>query len=218
MDFELFCLGGRTIRTIVAITKQNNWSLIHMNVKTTSLHCNLKEDVSIFQPEDFIEALYGLRQARRARYDKIDSWLQNQGFVKSYADGNLYLQLETEEEEVNPTLYRRQVENLIQLSHTCYNISLVVGICSRFVQRPLTSHLGGMKCIWRYLRGTKDYEILLINTLLADLGVKQQIPTISFYNNKSAMKLAHNPIFHQRTKHILGHYHYSRKKKLKTTK
>ena len=72
-----------------------------MDVKKTFLNGELKE-VYIEQPKDFVEhnkethmcrlkkALYRLKQAPRAWYEHIDTYLQKMGFVKSEADANLY--------------------------------------------------------------------------------------------------------------------------------
>lgn len=72
------------------------------------------------------------------------------------------LMLDTGEDEVDPTLNRKHVGKLIQLTHTRYDISLAVGICSWFMQRSQTSHLKGVKRIWRYLSGTRDHGILFV--------------------------------------------------------
>ena len=62
----------------------------------------MKEEAYIEQPEGFVthkkethvyrlkKALYGLKQAPRAWYERIDTYLQEMGFVKSEADANLY--------------------------------------------------------------------------------------------------------------------------------
>lgn len=67
-----------------------------------------------------------------------------------------------DDEEVDPTVYRRHIGELIQLTHTLYNINLEVGICSRYMQRPLTSLLKAIKRIWRHLSRTRDYGILFV--------------------------------------------------------
>ena len=73
-----------------------------MDVKTTFLNGELKEEIYIEQLEGFVahskethvcrlkKALYGLKQAPRAWYERIDTYLQKMGFVKSEADANLY--------------------------------------------------------------------------------------------------------------------------------
>ena len=73
-----------------------------MDVKTTFLNGELKEEVYIEQLEGFVahnkethvcrlkKALYRLKQAPRVWYERIDTYLQKMGFVKSEVDANLY--------------------------------------------------------------------------------------------------------------------------------
>jgi len=46
-------------------------------------------------------------------------------------------------------------------------------------------------------------EIIWMRGLLTELGVDMSLPTKLFCDNQSAIKLAHNPVFHKRTKHIM---------------
>ena len=78
------------------------WEIHQMDVKTTFLNGVIEEEVYIEQPEGFEthekrthvcrlkKALYGLKEAPRAWYGQIDSYLQQLGFIKSDADPNLY--------------------------------------------------------------------------------------------------------------------------------
>ena len=77
-----------------------------MDVKTTFLHGSIKEEVYVGQPEGFEiydreshvcrlkKALYALKQAPRAWYERIDSYLMKLGFTRSEADPNLYFKVE----------------------------------------------------------------------------------------------------------------------------
>ncbi|KAK6142445.1 hypothetical protein DH2020_022793 [Rehmannia glutinosa] len=49
-----------------------------------------------------------------------------------------------------------------------------------------------------------------LRNLLKELGMTQEEPTKIRVDNKSAMALANNPVFHDRSKHIDTHYHYIR--------
>ena len=72
-----------------------------MDVKTHFLNGVIEEEVYIEQPEGFEvkdkrihicklkKALYKLKQAPRACYGRIDSFLMNLGFTKSKVDHNL---------------------------------------------------------------------------------------------------------------------------------
>lgn len=55
-------------------------------------------------------------------------------------------------------------------------------------------------------------EVVWIRGLLLDLGVRVKGPTNLFCNNDAALKLATNPIFHERMKHIEVDCHYTRDK------
>ena len=46
-------------------------------------------------------------------------------------------------------------------------------------------------------------EIIWMRGLLTELGVDMSLPTKLLCDNQSAIKLAHNPVFHKRTKHIM---------------
>nr|GFC86574.1 copia protein [Tanacetum cinerariifolium] len=74
-----------------------------MDVKTTFLHGSLKEDVYVCQPEGFIDAdhpshvyklkkaLCGLKQAPRAWYDELSTFLLQNKFFKGTIDPTLFI-------------------------------------------------------------------------------------------------------------------------------
>jgi hypothetical protein len=94
-----------SIRTIIALAAKMKWKLHQMDVKTTFLNGVIKEEVYIEKPQGFEvedkkshvcklkKALYGLRQAPRAWYGRIDSFLTSLGFTKSKAYSNLYFKV-----------------------------------------------------------------------------------------------------------------------------
>jgi hypothetical protein len=81
------------------------WSIHQMDVKIAFLNDIIEEEVYIEQPHGFEvhdretyvwrlkKALYGLKQAPRAWYSRIDTYLQDMGFIKSEVDPNLYFLL-----------------------------------------------------------------------------------------------------------------------------
>jgi hypothetical protein len=101
---ETFSLVSRytSIRFIMSLATSMGWSLHQMDVKTTFLNGEIKEEVYIEQPQGFKvhsrethvcrlkKTLYGLKQAPRAWYARIDNYLMRLGFSKSNADPNLY--------------------------------------------------------------------------------------------------------------------------------
>ncbi|KAA0067105.1 putative mitochondrial protein [Cucumis melo var. makuwa] len=60
-------------------------------------------------------------------------------------------------------------------------------------------------------------ELLWLCWLLADMGVPQQGPTLLHCDNRSAIQIAHNDIFHECTKHIENDCHFIRHHLLSNT-
>ena len=85
------------------------WKLHQMDVKTTFLNGEIEEEVYIEQPKGFVihnekshvcrlkKALYSLKQAQRAWYEKMDGFLMSLGFNKSTTDPNLYYHIDGNE-------------------------------------------------------------------------------------------------------------------------
>jgi hypothetical protein len=104
---ETFAFVARytSIRTIIALAAKMKWKLHQMDVKTAFLNGVIEEEVYIEQPQGFEvedrkshvcrlkKVLYGLKQALRAWYGHINSFLTSLGFTKSKADSNLYFKI-----------------------------------------------------------------------------------------------------------------------------
>lgn len=60
--------------------------------------------------------------------------------------------------------------------------------------------------------GSIACEIIWVLKLLFDLGIKSLIPVKVFCDNESAIKLALNPVFHEKTKHFEIDLHFIREK------
>jgi hypothetical protein len=95
IDFdEVFAPVARleSVRLLLAHAASQGWAVHHMDVKSTFLNGVLQEQVYVEQPPGFVlrghenkvlhlvKALYGLRQAPRAWYAKLDSSLIELGF------------------------------------------------------------------------------------------------------------------------------------------
>jgi hypothetical protein len=80
-----------------------NFKVYQMDVKYVFLNGNLEEEVYIEQPEGFLlsenkdhvcrlkKTLYGIKQAPRAWYSRLDKYLQQQGFKRGIVDNNIYI-------------------------------------------------------------------------------------------------------------------------------
>nr|GEX52843.1 hypothetical protein [Tanacetum cinerariifolium] len=92
------------IHIFIANAANKNMMIFQMDVKTTFLNEELKEEVNISQPEEFVDqndpshvyklkkALYGLKQAPHAWYDMLSSFLISQHFSKGAVDPTLFIQ------------------------------------------------------------------------------------------------------------------------------
>ena len=102
---ETFSLVAKltTIRVLLALAANRDWSLWQMDVKNAFLHGELDREIYMgqpmgFQSEDHPEhvcklrkALYGLRQAPRAWYGKIAEFLTHSGYSVTSADSSLFV-------------------------------------------------------------------------------------------------------------------------------
>ncbi|GJR15386.1 retrovirus-related pol polyprotein from transposon TNT 1-94 [Tanacetum coccineum] len=90
------------IRIFIANASSKNMTIYHMDVKTTFLNGELKEEVYVSQPEGFVDpdhpthvyrlkkALYGLKQAPWAWYDTLSRFLLDNKFSKGAVDLTLF--------------------------------------------------------------------------------------------------------------------------------
>nr|GEY56807.1 hypothetical protein [Tanacetum cinerariifolium] len=91
------------IRIFLAYVAHKNMVVYQMDVKTAFLNGNLREDVYVSQPDGFVDPdnpnhvyklkkdLYGLKQAQRAWYDMLSSFLLSQDFSKGSVDPTLFI-------------------------------------------------------------------------------------------------------------------------------
>nr|GEX06376.1 retrovirus-related Pol polyprotein from transposon TNT 1-94 [Tanacetum cinerariifolium] len=140
------------IRIIVENATHKNMTIYQMDVKTTFLNGELKEEVYVSQPEGFVDqdnpshvyklkkALYGLKQAPRSWYDMLSSFLISQHFSKGV---------------VNPNLFTRQAGNDLLLMRSqlidygfqfnkiplYYDNKSAIALCCNNVQHSRAKHI-----------------------------------------------------------------------------
>ncbi|GJW49543.1 ribonuclease H-like domain-containing protein [Tanacetum coccineum] len=121
----------------------------------------------------------------------------------------------------NITDYHKLMGKLIYLTNTRPYISYVVHCLSQFMHSPLTSHLKIDFKILRYLKScpglgvhvTKTSGIFL--TAYSDADCAKCIVTRKSVTGNSTIKIAANPVIHERTKHLEIDLHFVREKVLK---
>jgi hypothetical protein len=101
---EVFAPVARwdTIRIILALAANQNWKVFQLDVKSAFLHGELAEDIYVDQPLGYQKgsknevyklrkALYGLRQAPRVWYSKIENYFINEKFEKCSHEHTLFV-------------------------------------------------------------------------------------------------------------------------------
>jgi len=95
-----------TIRCIPAMTAPRGWVLPQMDVKSAFFHGDPEEKVKMKQPERYVDpthpekvcrllqALYGLKNASRVCYARLDAFLKAQGFENIDPAACFYPQME----------------------------------------------------------------------------------------------------------------------------
>jgi hypothetical protein len=125
MDYtEVFAPVARmdTVRMIVALAAQRNWTIYQLDVKSIFLHGKLNEDVFVEQPKGYKKkgsegkvyqlhkALYGLKQAPRAWFSRIAAYFKDEGFETCSNEHTLFIKRGAEGKVIIVSIY---VDDLI---------------------------------------------------------------------------------------------------------
>eukprot|EP00253_Pinus_taeda_P016442 PITA_16442 len=90
-----------SVRLVLSLATSFKWEVHQMDVKSAFLHGELHEEIYMEQPIRFIQtdsslvcrlkkSLYGLKQARRAWYAKMDSFLLESRFSRCHSNNIVY--------------------------------------------------------------------------------------------------------------------------------
>ncbi|GJZ13276.1 retrovirus-related pol polyprotein from transposon TNT 1-94 [Tanacetum coccineum] len=240
IDFEeLFTPVARieAIRIFVANAAHKNITIYQMDVKTTFLNGELKEEVYVSQPEGFVDqdnpshvyklkkALYGLKQAPRAWYDMLSSFLISQHFSKGAVDPTLFtrqagndlllVQIYVDDKifaSTNTAMYTPMVENSKldkDLQGIPIDATLYCDADHAGCQDTRSNTSGSAQFLEAEYIALSGCcaQILWMRSQLTDYGF--QFNKIPLYcDNKSVIALCCNNVQHSRAKHIDVRYHF----------
>nr|GEW63713.1 retrovirus-related Pol polyprotein from transposon TNT 1-94 [Tanacetum cinerariifolium] len=231
VDFEeSFASVARleAVRIFIAYATHKSFTVYQMDVKTTFLYGPLKEEVSVNQPDGFVDpyhpdkvyrlkkALYGLKQASRAWYDELSNFLVSKGFSKGSIDPTLFItkhgkdillvQIYVDDiifGSTNPKLSKQ----FKKLMHSKFEMSMIgelkffLGI--QIHQFPREAEYVSLSACCA--------QVLWMKTQLTDYGFHfDKIPM--YCDSKAAITISWNPVQHSHTKHIDVRYHFIKEK------
>jgi hypothetical protein len=121
---EVFAPVARmdTVRMIIALAAQKNWTIFQLDVKSAFLHGELSEDVYVEQPRGYEKkgsehlvyklhkALYGLKQAPRAWFSRVEAHFIGEGFRRCDSEQTLFTKRSKEGKIIIVSVY---VDDLI---------------------------------------------------------------------------------------------------------
>jgi hypothetical protein len=90
-----------SIRLALATATSKGWEVHEMDMKNAFLHRDISEEIYMEHPQGFMQdsslvcrlkkSLYGLKQASRAWYAKMESYLLSHNFVHCKSHPNVYI-------------------------------------------------------------------------------------------------------------------------------
>nr|GEW48145.1 copia protein [Tanacetum cinerariifolium] len=144
------------IKIFIANASSKNMTVYQIDVKTTFLNGELKEEVYVSQPDGFVDpdhlnhvyrlkkALYGLKYAPRVWYDTLLRFLLDNKFSKGVVDPTLFIR-KTRKHTLHVQIYMRSQlsDYIFAYTHVplyCDNKS-AIALCCNNVQHSWSKHI-----------------------------------------------------------------------------
>nr|GEW05907.1 hypothetical protein [Tanacetum cinerariifolium] len=205
----------------IANTASKNMTNYQMDVKTTFLNDELKEEVHVSQPEGFVDpdhlthvyrlkkALYELKQAPRAWMDSCDP-------VDTPMVDRLKLDKDPLGIPVDQTRFCSMVGSLKYLTTSIPDLVFAVYMCARYHAWPTKKHPEALKrdtqrSTSRSAQFLGDKLIFWMRSELTDYGFDFN-KILLYFDNRSAIALCCNNVQHSRSKYIGIRHHFIREK------
>nr|GEX46411.1 hypothetical protein [Tanacetum cinerariifolium] len=225
-----------TVRVILALATQMQWTIFQFDVKSAFLNGELKEDVYVQQPEYFKvareehkvyklkKALYGLKQAPRACMVgcKTVGTPMNVGekltsddakriliYIAGITSYGIWYSRKEKFELVgySDSDWAREKEDMKSTSGNYFTLGS--GVVSWASKKQATVALSSTEA--EYVAATKAAcQAIWLRRMLSDLNQTQNDATTILCDNMSAIAMTRNHVLHHRTKHIAIKHHFIR--------
>ncbi|GKA64921.1 ribonuclease H-like domain-containing protein [Tanacetum coccineum] len=216
------------VKCFIALSFKNKWPLFQVDVNNAFLYRDLEEDVHMTIPQGFADK-DNKNKSKDNKFiallvyvddivvtgncvneiDKFKSFLKSKFNIKDLGSLKYFLRIEVIKTGDELCLSQRKY---------CLGLLKEYGLLGcKHVSTPIEPTF-----VLPYIATSEDplldnitaYEIIWIQKLLFNLKTKVTLPVNLFCDNKSALQLAANPIFHERSKHFEIDVHFIREKKL----
>ncbi|KAD6796495.1 hypothetical protein E3N88_07391 [Mikania micrantha] len=166
------------------------------------------------------KALYGLKQAPRAQNTKLDGVLRGYGFTRCKLEQAELKTATPQNSPWNPG--SRGKEELLGYSDSSYSMDQddgkgTTGVVFYFNEMPITwssqkqQTVAQSSCEAEFMAATAAAcQAIWLRGLLAEITGEKEQQILIKVDNKSAIALMKNPVFHGRSKHINTGFHYIR--------
>ncbi|GAA0153556.1 hypothetical protein LIER_11765 [Lithospermum erythrorhizon] len=198
-----------TVRIIFALAAAKGWIQHHLDINNAFLNGFLDEDIYMALLEGYKEEENGKVSA----WDVFDIRDISANVVETPLRHDWFAQNKDSPLLTDSSVYKRLVGRLLYLNFTRPDLILRVHYLSRFMQHPTNSLVS-----WKSKKqstvarssseaeyrsaATCVCELKWISYIMEDLQYHDPLPIFLHCDNKSAIQLIENPVFHERTKYI----------------
>ncbi|GKC50014.1 retrovirus-related pol polyprotein from transposon TNT 1-94 [Tanacetum coccineum] len=218
IDFEeSFALVARldAIRIFLAFAAHMNMVVYQMDVKIAFLNGNLREEVYVSQPDGFVDpynpnyvyklkkSLYRLKQAPRAWYDMLSSFMISKTSLKAQ-----WILLCSSVRKAKNYFWYKFGSCVVKITNVAQSGSMSLGdkLLDGHLKAGNSAAISSTEAEYIAMSGCCA-QILWMRSQLTDYGLGfNKIPM--YCDNKSAIALSCNNVQHSRSKHIDIRFHF----------
>ncbi|XP_035830149.1 uncharacterized protein LOC118479628 [Helianthus annuus] len=187
------------IRCVLSMVVHFNWEIYQLDINNAFLYGDLNEEIYMFLPDGYNpsseskvcklkKSLYGLKQAPRMWNEKLVSVLVDLGFKQSKCDHSMFV----------------MTKDTVFIVLLVYVDDIIVSgdnLVSWKSKKQSTVSRSSAEAEYRSMCAA-TCEIIWISNLLRELQIDSKLPVQLYCDNTTAISIAANPVFHERTKHF----------------